>query len=271
MQNISVIVITYNEEHNVERCLHSVQWADEIIVVDAFSTDRTVAIARKCGATVVHHEWEGYGKQKAFALSCAAKDWVFSIDADEEVPNDLREEIRSTIASSNSADGYEIARKSFFLGTWIRHGGWYPGYQLRLFKRAKARVNARPVHEGFDIAGNIDILSASLLHYTYNSIYQYIEKMNAYTSLDVVNKLGEDARRFRWYHCVLNPLSAFLRMFISLKGYRDGIHGFLVAYYSGISVMVLSAKCWEYQSAHRTGDNVPPVTPEDVAHLKRLT
>lgn len=270
MQEISVIVITYNEEHNVERCLRSVRWADEIIVVDAFSTDKTVEICRRLNAKVIQRKWEGFALQKQFALSSASHSWVLLLDADEEVPADLRKEIESVLSSQPNFVGYEITRKSFFLGKWMQYGGWYPGYELRLFRHEKVRMNVRQVHGEFDVAGRVSHLSAALLHYTYNSIHQYIEKMNAYTSLDVLNELGDRSKRIRWYHFVLNSLSAFLRMFISLKGYRDGVHGFLLAYYSGLSAMVSYSKCWEYQSAQRAAGAFPPVSPEQVTHFKQL-
>lgn len=266
MARISVIIITLNEERNVERCLRSVLWADEVVVVDAMSGDRTVEISRSLGATVVHRRWEGFGKQKAFALSCAHGEWVLALDADEVVPAELREEICSAVAEQRGDDGYRIARKSFFLGKWIQHGGWYPGYQLRLFKRELAHVYDRPVHEGFEVAGRVGTLQGALMHYTYRSLSQYLEKLNDYTSLDVMSKVGGGTRRFRPYHFIINPVSAFLRMFVSLRGFRDGFHGFLLACYSAFSVLVLYAKCWEYQ---RTPDE-PPVTPERVALLKRL-
>ncbi|NUN71228.1 MAG: glycosyltransferase family 2 protein, partial [Bacteroidetes bacterium] len=261
---ITAIAITKNEEANIARCLRSVQWADEIIVVDAESTDRTAEIARSLNAKVIVRPWEGFAKQKEFAFRQASHDWIFSIDADEEVTPELREEIRTVITAPHPLNGYEVPRRSFFLGKWIRYGGWYPGYQLRLFRAAQARMNHRPVHEGFLVEGIKGVLRSDLNHYTYNSIHQYIEKMNDYSSLDVLNKLST-GRVIRWYHFLLNPLSAFLRMFVSLKGWKDGMEGFLLAYYSAVHTLAIFAKCWEYQSAQRQGGVLPPVTPEAVA------
>ncbi len=266
---VSVILITKNEEVNIERCLQSVQWADEIIVVDAESTDQTVAKAKALHATVFVKHWEGYAKQKEFAMHQTKHDWVFSIDADEEVTEQLKKEILHIVKQSSALNGYEVPRKSFFLGKWIRYGGWYPGYQLRLFKKSKARMNHRPVHEGFLIDGMIGLLSADLNHYTYNSIRHYIEKMNDYSSLDVINTVAR-GRTVRWYNFILNPLSAFLRMYFSLHGYRDGFHGFLLAYYSALHSLTIFAKSWEYQISLRQQTSLPPVTAGAVAQQKKF-
>lgn len=267
---LSITIITKNEEPNIERCINSVRWADEVIVVDADSTDRTVEIAQRLNATVIIKKWEGFAKQKEFAMQSAQHDWVFSIDADEEVTSELKEEILATIARPDALNGYEIPRKSFFLGKFIRYGGWYPDYQQRLFRRNKTTMNHRPVHEGFSAEGPIGRCSSDLNHYTYASLHQYLEKMNDYSSLDVVNRLS-NGRTVRWYNFILNPLAVFFRMYVSLRGYRDGFHGLLVAYYSALHSLSIFAKSWEYQSAVAAQSELPPVTPEQVAHIKSVT
>ncbi len=265
---ISVTVITKNEESNIERCLKSVQWADEIIVVDAESTDKTVAIAKSLKANVITRKWDGFAKQKEFAMQQAKNEWIFSIDADEEVTEELKREILETIKLSDALNGYEVRRKSFFLGKWMKYGGWYPGYQLRLFKSSKTRMNHRPVHEGFLTEGRFGKMNADLNHYTYNSLHQYIEKMNDYSSLDVLNKVS-NGKIVHWYNFLFNPLSAFLRMFLSLRGYKDGFHGFLLAYYSALHVLTIYSKCWEYQSAKQHGLRIPPVTSDEIMRLQQ--
>lgn len=265
---ISVIVITKNEEKNIERCLQSVQWADEIIVVDADSSDRTVKIAKSLNAKVIVKQWEGFAKQKEFALHLAANEWIFSIDADEEVTHDLKEEILHTIKLPNPLNGYEVPRKSFFLNRWIKNGGWYPGFQLRLFRKSKTRMNHRPVHEGFLVEGLMGMLKADLNHYTYHSLHHYIEKMNDYSSLDVLNKIG-NGRTIHWYNFILNPISVFLRMFISLHGYKDGMYGFLLAFYSALHSLSIYSKCWEYQTALKRGTEIPPVSAETISAYKK--
>ena len=136
--SVSVIVITYNEEKNIYDCLNSVKWADEIVVVDSKSTDKTVDIAKSFTDKVYEKEWEGYAENKNFALSKTTSEWILWLDADERVTNDLAQEIIKTINTDSDIDGYELARKAFFLGRWIKHCGWYPGYVLRVFKRENA-------------------------------------------------------------------------------------------------------------------------------------
>lgn len=264
---ISVTIITKNEEANIERCLKSVLWADEIIVIDAESTDKTAEIARSLHAKVQIKPWMGFAKQKEYAVHQASHEWVFSIDADEEVTDGLKNEILATVRSEAPLNGYEVPRKSFFLGKWIRYGGWYPGYQLRLFKKSKTAMNHRPVHEGFLTEGMVGILISDLNHYTYHSLHQYLEKMNDYSSLDVLNKITT-GRMIRWYNFIFNPLSVFLRMYVSLHGWKDGMHGFLLAYYSALHSLAIFAKCWEFQQAQKHTTEIPPVTPESVATVK---
>lgn len=267
---LSVIVITKNEERNIERCLRSVQWAPEIVVVDAESTDNTCKAALQFGAKVITRTWEGYSAQKEFALRHASHPWALSLDADEEVTPELREEIQAVIGSAEANDGYEISRKSYFLGKWIQHCGWYPGYQLRLMKKTKARIHHRPVHEGFMVEGSIGRLSGSINHYSYRSLHHYIEKMNEYSSLDVANKFSA-GKKIRWFNFLLNPLSAFVRMYFSLQGYKEGMHGFLLASYSALHVMVIYAKTWEYQFALLHTLSPPPITSKAIMERKKLS
>ena len=257
MQKLSVVVVTFNEERNIERCVRSVQWADEIIVVDAFSTDRTVEICRRLNANIIQRPWEGYAPQKQFALSMASHTWVLLVDADEEVSPELHREIESVISMQHDCSGYEIARKSFFLGQWMQHGGWYPGYQLRLFVKAKACIPQRPVHEGVEVQGAVGKLRNPLNHYTYYSISQYLAKLNDYTSLDVMNRLNDKRHRtVRWFNFIVNPLSVFVRMFFVLAGFKDGFRGLLLAVYSSFYKLLLLAKVWDVPNcrASRAGD-----------------
>jgi (heptosyl)LPS beta-1,4-glucosyltransferase len=273
MQSLSAVVIARNEARNIERCVRSVLWADEVIVVDSGSVDETMELSRRLGARVIEHAWDGYAVQKEFAVSQASSEWVLSLDADEEVTPELRGEIERLLqdAAPVRADGYNLPRKSHFLGKWIRYGGWYPGYQMRLFRKSAAIMNHRPVHEGFEVRGTTGTLEAPINHYTYDTLQQYLEKMNDYTSLDVMNKLSEQPDTvIRWYHCVLNPIALFLRMFVSLKGYRDGFHGFLLAVYSALYKLLVYAKCWEYQSAQKRGEPPPPVSNADITAMKEL-
>ncbi len=274
---LSITIITKNEEQNIARCLKSIQWADEIIVVDAMSTDATVELCKKFNAKVVQRKWEGFAKQKMFALSQAKNEWVLSLDADEEITEELKIEIESILSSNTDIAGYEIPRKSFFLGKWMKHGGWYPVHQLRLFKKSVTTMNVRPVHEGFEVQGKIARLTNAFNHYTYHSLHQYLEKMNDYTSLEVVNKLSaRPNKKIQWYNFLLNPSAVFVRMFFSLQGFRDGFHGFLLAMYSSLYTLLVYAKSWEYQienpfgTAMKNNSAQPPITTEQLLSLKQL-
>jgi glycosyltransferase involved in cell wall biosynthesis len=270
MERLSVIIITKNEEKNIERCLKSVQWVDEIVVVDAFSTDATLEICTKYKVSVQQREWEGFARQKSAAVSFARNQWVLSLDADEEVPEDLKNEIQKILSGRIDADGFQVARRSFFLGRWMKYGGWYPAYQLRLFDKNKVSMNVRPVHEGFEVTGRTARLHSPLNHYTYHSIHQYLEKMNDYTSLEVSDKLETSREKtVRWYDCVLHPLSLFGRMYCSRRGFMDGFHGFVLAVFSSLYTLLVYAKSWEYQQAQRNGEALPPVTNKDILALKR--
>ncbi|MDE3056892.1 MAG: glycosyltransferase family 2 protein [Bacteroidota bacterium] len=267
---LSVIVITENEERNIERCLDSVRWASEIIVVDAFSRDRTVEICTRFGAKVIQHAWCGYAAQKQFALDHAANEWVLSLDADEEITVELRDFIEKILSASGAYDGYEINRQSFFLGSRARYGGWFPDYQLRLFRREKTKIIRRSVHEGFSVEGRVGRAEGVVNHYTYHSIQHYLHKMNEYTSLEVLNKLLRKKRRVLWLDFITHPFSVFVRMFILLRGYHDGFRGFLLAFYSSLYNLLIYAKCWEYQSAQSRGVALPPVTNEELHVLQGL-
>jgi glycosyltransferase involved in cell wall biosynthesis len=272
MQKISVVVVTFNEERNIERCLTSVQWADEIIVVDAFSTDHTAEICRRLKATVVQREWQGYAPQKQFAISAATNEWILLVDADEEIPNELQQEIKSAVQSQQEYAGFRVARKSFFLGQWMKYGGWFPGYQLRLFVKSKSSIPQRAVHEGVEVSGAVGSLRVPLNHYTYYSLAQYLSKLNEYTSLDVANRLNEKGdSAVHWFNFILNPLSVFVRMFIVLRGFRDGFRGFLLAVYSSFYKLVLLGKAWEYQTARARGADLPPVTSDALNSIKRFS
>ena len=266
---LSVIIITKNEERNISRCLESVRWADEIIVVDDHSDDKTREICAQAGALVITREWDGFSRQKEFALLQASHPWVLSLDADEVVTTELHEEIQKILASPGEVSGYRIPRKSYFLGRWMRYGGWYPGYQLRLFKKENVYMNHRPVHEGFEVDGKVGTLASDIDHYTYHSLHHYLEKMNEYTSLEVMNKIS-GGRKISWYHFILNPISVFLRMFFSLKGWKDGFLGFLLACFSSLYTLLVFAKCWEYQNHTHFGIETPPVNQSEITHYKLM-
>jgi len=271
MAKLSVVVITYNEEKNIERCLRSVSWADEIIVVDSFSTDRTLEMAKKFTTRIIQHEYDGDIPQRERGFALAKGDWLFYIDADEEVSEELKEEILATLKSTDAKKGYDVPRKVSALGKWIYHGGWFPDYTFRLFRRDKYVAQPAEVHGGFTVQGEKGRLKGFLMHYTYASIEQYLEKMNSYTSLQVSGKLKENPGiAVGWTKLIFSPLSHFLRKFISQKGYKDGFPGFLLAALGSIYTLALYAKVWEYRRRKTEGGGLlPPITNMELSRLKR--
>ena len=249
METISVIIITQNEADQIRECLKSVTWADEIIVVDGGSTDNTVALCREYTSHVLENPWPGYARQKQFALDHATRSWVLSIDSDERVSDPLMNEIKDILKNpSPQIDGYYMPRLSTFLGKPIRHGGWYPGYQLRLFRREKTTVRQSRVHEGFLVDGQCGHLKNDLLHYTHHTIEASLSRMNRYSSLEAEDRWESGrGRRVAWLEILTHPLSAFLRQFIHLRGFKDGMHGFILAVVTSMVKMALYLKLWERQ------------------------
>lgn len=240
---LSAVVITLNEEKNIERCLEALGFADEIVVLDSLSTDQTVAIARRYTDKISEREFTGYSEQKTAAMEMASQEWVLLVDADEVVPEDLAREITSTLASAE-CDGYWMPRSTYFLGKLIRHCGWYPDYQLRLARRSKARFPARLVHETLEVDDRCGKLKNALLHYSYPSMDEYARKMVSYARAGARQKML-DGGRFRLSDLVFRPALAFLRMYIMKQGFRDGLHGFLLCTLTACSTALRYAMLWE--------------------------
>lgn len=242
---LSVILITKNEEQNVAECLASIRWANEIIVVDAESTDRTVEIARTFTPHVFIEPWAGFAMAKQFALDRATGEWILWIDADERVTDELAEELHAVIATNDaSMNAYRIARRAFFLGKWIRHCGWYPGYVVRLFRRSAARFSDHDVHEEVLVDGSIGTLKSDMLHYTDRDLAHYFQKFNRYTSL-AADRSHHDGKRASVFDIMLRPGWMFLRMYFFKLGFLDGMHGFVLSVLSASYVLTKYAKLWE--------------------------
>jgi glycosyltransferase involved in cell wall biosynthesis len=250
--SLSVTVITFNEEENLPACLESVKWADEIIVVDSFSTDRTVEIARRYTDKVVQREWPGHVEQKNFALEQATKDWVLCIDADERVSPELAEEIRSVLAMPDTAEaGYSLPRKTFYLGRWITHGGWYPSRKLRLVRRGLARWKGVNPHDHLYADGPCAELRGDLYHYTYKDISDHLRRIDSYTTISA-RELHERGKGNVLLHMLLNPPARFLRMYFLRLGFLDGMPGFILAALASYYVFLKYAKLWELRRGRRS-------------------
>ena len=242
---LSVVVITHNEEANIGRVLESVRLADERIVLDCGSTDRTLEIARTFGARTFTEKWKGYSAQKNSAIDKASGDWVLSLDADEAVEPELMEEIRHVLGQNPPVNGYYMPRKNYFLGRWIRHGGFYPDRKLRLFRRGLGRFGERPVHEVVQVDGPTATLNHALVHNAYPTLEGYISHMNRYSSLGAEIVAAEGRGGFSLLNIVINPLATFLYNYFFRLGLLDGREGLLLHLYHSAYVSWKYAKAWE--------------------------
>jgi glycosyltransferase involved in cell wall biosynthesis len=238
---VSAVVITLNEAAHIEACLASVAWADERLVVDCGSTDDTVAIATRCGARVVHHEWPGYSAQKNFAATLAAHDWIVSVDADERVTSALAAEMRATLAAPGDRVGFRVPRVTFHLGRWIRCTDWYPDFQLRLYDRRHATWNGRKVHESVTANGPVGQLTHDLQHYAYRDIAHHLDTINTYTTLAALH-MHEQGRRTGAAELLLHAPAAFLRNYILKRGITAGIPGISISAMNSYYVFLKFAK-----------------------------
>lgn len=228
MTGLSVTIITHNEASNIRDCLRSVVWADEVVVVDQFSEDGTADIARNLGARVFTEPWHGFARQKNLALERALGPWILSLDADERVSAQLREEIVTTLTQNRGIQGYFISRRNFFRGKWIRHGGWFPDYTMRLFRKGAGRFHERDVHERVVVAGRTEHLKHSIDHHTYVSVSDYVQRMDRYSRL-ASRELQKRGMSFSWTRSAFRPLFTFLKMYILQRGFMDGREGFFLA------------------------------------------
>jgi glycosyltransferase involved in cell wall biosynthesis len=247
MATLTVITLTLNEERNIADCLAGVRWADELIVVDSGSTDRTVEIARQHTDHIYTIAWTGYGAARNFALDRAHGDWVLWLDADERMTEELAAEIRSVLASPTGAAGYQVARRAYFLGRWIKHCGWYPSRVTRLFRRGQGRFSETRVHEQLLTEGNIGMLHSDLLHYTDPDLRHYLAKFNMYTTLAAAD-MRAAGRRCTVFDLLVRPPFLFMKMYLIRLGFLDGLHGLILSVLSAAYVFTKYAKLWELEN-----------------------
>jgi len=238
---ISATIITFNEQKNIARAIESLRCCDEVVVVDSGSTDRTAEIARRLGARVLEHPWEGFAKQKNIAAGAAAHDWILSIDADESLSEALEAEIWQLKKRGPEFDAYTVPRLAQYLGRWILHSGWYPDRKVRLYDRRKARWVGSYVHESVQVDGRIGHLEANLLHYTCDSLSQHLETMNRYTTLAAEQLVAEKVR-IGWRHLLVDPPWTFFRTYVLKLGFLDGVEGLAIAYMAAVYNFVKYAK-----------------------------
>ena len=243
---LSVTVITLNEEERLRACLESVAWADEIVVVDAESQDKTAQIAREFTDHVVVRPWPGFAAQKNDALDRAGGDWVLSLDADETVSAELRAEIGAILTGRGpAADAFAVPRRNVFWGRWVRRGGLYPDWQVRLLRRGRGRFVARAVHESVAVDGTVARLAGHLEHRSYRDVSDFVARAHRYSALAAEDwvRSGRPVRPLR--DLALRPLGRFLSMYVARGGFLDGWRGFLLAALYAYYVLMRSAKAWE--------------------------
>ena len=250
---ISATIITCNEEENIREACESLAWADEIIVVDSGSTDRTIEIAESLGARVIRRQWAGFSDQKQFAAEQAVHDWIFSLDADERVSEELKAGISDLRKNSNKevADGYRVARRSYYQGRWIRGGGWYPDWQLRLYKKARGHWGPRLIHESvkMDSDARVGKLPGDILHNTSkDSAYHHRMIGERYAPL-AAQQMLEDGRRTTPLKIAAAAPTAFISSYILKGGFRDGLAGLSIASFAAHHAFLKHLMLWEKQQA----------------------
>ena len=243
MNKLSVAMICYNEEAILDKSLSAVQWADEIVIVDSFSTDRTLQIAGRYTDKVVQHVWEGYGRQKTRALGLASCPWVLSLDADEVVSPELAAEIRELLAGTPDRAGYRIPRMTCYLGRLLRHT-WYPDHKLRLFQRGRVTWGDEQVHESVGLDGPSGTLTAPLIHYSFASLEDHVRTLQRYTTLGA-DDLVRAGRSFSLVRLLGSPLVLFVKQFFLKRGFLDGIPGLIACVLSGVHEFLKYAKLYE--------------------------
>lgn len=245
---ISAVINTYNEEKNIGRCLESVKdFADEIVVVDMHSVDKTVEIAKKYGAKIFQHDYTRYVEPaRNFALRQAQGDWIFLIDADEELPKDLAAKLNEVV-DKNKVDYFEIPRKNIIFGKWIEHSRWWPDYLVRFFRKGRVRfsdeIHVPPVTEGKEIKLDAKEENA-LIHHNFQTISQFIERLNRYSDIKS-EELTKSDYKFNWKDIIVRPADEFFSRFFAGEGYKDGLHGLSLAILQAFSEFAVYLKVWE--------------------------
>jgi len=246
-EKISACITAGNEEDKIRRCIESLAWCDEIVVVDSFSTDRTVDICREYTDRVYQHEWLGYIGQKNLIREMAQYPWVLFLDADEEVSPELRDKILAEFEKGpGPIMGYQFPRQVYYLGKWIRHGEWYPDIKLRLFRKDRGRSEGQEPHDHVVVNGPVKTLKGHLRHYTYDDMRDHIETVNRFSTITAQEK-SLQGRKFRWVDVIFRPPLRFIKAYFLRRGFMDGTPGFIIAIVSAFGVFVKYAKMWELE------------------------
>ena len=240
-QKITAFVITHNEEKNIEGCLGSISWSDEIVIVDSMSTDRTLDIAKKYTKNIYQKEFTNFSEMKNFALSKATNHWVLSLDADERMSVEIKEEIQSMILHNPQYSAYTIPRRNYIGTYWVKGGGWYPSAQMKLFRKDKFRFEEVEVHPRAFLDGSCGHLKGDMIHYSYKGYEDFLNKINKQTTLEA-KKWVRTGRKMSLGVALWRAIDRFFRRFIGKKGWKDGFIGFMVAFFDTLYQIVSYAK-----------------------------
>ena len=249
---ITATIITFNEAEHIRTACESVSWADEILVVDSGSTDRTREIALECGARFIEREWPGFAAQKQFAAEQAKHEWIFSLDADERVSDELHSSIEDLLFSNEAqlADGYSMARRAFYMGRWIRGGGWYPDRQLRLYKKSRGRWEGAYIHESVKMSpdARLEVLGGDLLHYPGSDAAEHHRLIGERYAPLAARQMFEQGRRTSPAQIAVMGPTVFIRSFVLKGGFRDGLAGFSIAAFAAHHAFLKYLMLWELQN-----------------------
>ncbi|MCB0344888.1 MAG: glycosyltransferase family 2 protein [Bdellovibrionales bacterium] len=248
---ISAFIICCNEENYIADCVKSVAFCDEVLVVDSFSSDRTVEIAKELGAKVIQREWPGYKKQKSYALSQTSHEWVLNLDADERVSETLKNNILEVLrresmnGSSSSVIGYDVNRLVYYLGRWWRKGGWYPEYRLRFFRKSQVTWGGIDPHEKPIPHGPTGRLDGDIYHFTYKDMNDQADRLNKFSTLAAKERfaIGEQPSLIKM---LVNPWVRFVKFYFLKRGFQEGMAGFIIAVLEGYYTFMKYAKLWEF-------------------------
>lgn len=255
MGKVSVVVSAFNEEKKIQACLESVEWADEIIVVDSSSTDNTRNIVKEFTSKIYTRPNNPMlNVNKNFGFSKATGDWILSLDADERVTPELQKEIELGIKQGSGINGYWIPRRNIIFGKWIQSEMWWPDYQLRLFRKGKGEFPKKHVHEKLAVEGETEKLESPMLHENYSSVSQFLYKMDKIYTENEVQNILDDGKTLSWVDAIKMPANDFLKTFFAQKGYKDGLHGLVLSLLQAMYMEVVFAKVWEQQGFKEMND-----------------
>lgn len=255
MSKLSVVISAFNEEKKIADCLFSVKFADEIILVDNTSTDKTQEVSRKFTTKIFTRPNNPMlNVNKNFGFTKATGDWILSLDADEKIPNDLAEEIKSILKiKNNKINGYWIPRKNIIFGKWLEHTGWYPDHQLRLFRKGKGRFEEKHIHEMIKLDGESDYLKNPMLHNSYENITQFLQKTFLIYAPNEADNLTKNGYKFDWKDSIRFPLKEFLSRFFAREGYKDGLHGLVLSFLMAFYHLIIFVNIWQEQNFQEDG------------------